>query len=129
VVNLKEATLLAAYVEAACPSQQIGEFTPEAWADILPADYSLGECRDAVRAIVRRGSRFVDLGEIIAEVRRARADAAERERTRILLDPYAYRDMIAADNAAFLRKLAARTGGAQLKAIPPPDYDDGQGTS
>ena len=116
---------LCAYVEAACPSQQMADFTPDVWHEILPASFTLDECRAAVVAVVRRGERWVDLGTILAEVRRVRADAAERERTRVLLDPDAYRADLEAKDTAFLRKLAARTGGAQLKAIPPPDYGGG----
>ena len=44
-----------------------------------------------------------------------------------LLDPDAYRADLEARDAAFLRKLAERTGGARLRALPPPDY--GQGAS
>jgi hypothetical protein len=118
---------LCAYVEAACPSQQMADFTPDVWHEILPASFTLDECRAAVVAIVRRGERWLDLGTIVAEVRRVRADAAEREHARIVLDPDALRADIDAKDAAFMRKLAERTGGAQLKAIPPPDY--GQGAS
>jgi hypothetical protein len=126
-VTREDAVKLCAYVEAACPSQQMADFTPDVWCEILPASYTLDECRAAVAAIIRRGERYADLGTIITEVRRARAPEAQREHLRALLDPAAYRDMIAADDAAFMRKLAQRTGGARLKAIPPPDY--GQGAS
>lgn len=119
----EDAVKLCAYVGAACPSQQMTEFTPDVWRDILPASFTLAECREAVGVIIRRGERWVDIGGIVAEVRRARADAAEREHTRIVLDPGAYRAEVDAADAAFLRKLAARTGHAQLKAIPPPDHE------
>jgi hypothetical protein len=124
-VTREDAVKLCAYVEAACPSQQMTDFTPDVWHDILPADYTLAECRAAVGAVIRRGERWADLGQIIAEVRRARAAEAEREHLRVLLDPYAYRAEIEAADAAFMRKLAARTGGARLKAIPPADYEQG----
>jgi hypothetical protein len=123
-VTREEAVKLCAYVEAACPAQQMADFTPDVWCEILPASYTLDECRAAVAAIIRRGERYADLGTIITEVRRVRAAEAEREHLAVLLDPAAYRDMLAADDAEFMRKLAARTGGARLKAIPPPDYDD-----
>jgi hypothetical protein len=124
-VTRDDVVKLCAYVEAACPSQQMADFTPDVWHEILPASFTLDECRAAVVAVVRRGERWVDLGTILAEVRRVRADAAERERTRVLLDPDAYRADLEAKDAAFLHKLAARTGGSQLKAIPPPDYGGG----
>ena len=120
-----EVVLLCRFVRAACPGQPWDEYTAEAWEILLPRDFTLEECRAAVVAIVRRGDRWVDPGVVIAEVRRVRADAAERERTRIALDADAYRADIAARDAAFMRKLAARTGRAQPKAIPPPDYGEG----
>ena len=78
---------LCAYVEAACPSQQMADFTPDVWHEILPASFTLDECRAAVVAIVRRGERWVDLGRIVAEVGRVRADAAEREHARVATRP------------------------------------------
>ena len=123
-MNREDAVKLCAYVEAACPSQQMGEFTPDVWCEILPAGYTLSECRAAVVVIIRRGERWVDAGAIVAEVRRARADAAERDRIRVLLDPAAYRAEVDAADEAFMRKLDARAGGRRLRALPPPDYGD-----
>jgi hypothetical protein len=118
-----EVALLCRFIRAACPSQAWDEHTAEAWELILPPDYSLDECRAAVITVVRRGSAFIDPAAVIAEVKRVHADDAERERTAMLLDPGRYRADVAAADAAFARKLAGRTGGASLKAIPPPDYD------
>lgn len=118
----EDAAQLCAFVQEACPSQQMGEFAPDVWAEVMPVGYTLGECRAAVGVIIRRGERWADPGAIVAEVRRARADAAERERIHVLLDPAAYRAQVAATDAAFLAKLAARTGGRQLRALPAPDY-------
>jgi len=124
-VTSTEVALLCRFVRAACPGQQWDEYTAEAWELILPPDYSLDECRAAIVAIVCQGARFIDLGAVVAEVRRTRAEAAERKRIRVLLDPGAYRAEVEAADAAFLRKLAARTGSAALKAVPPPDYGKG----
>jgi hypothetical protein len=126
-VTREEAVELCAYVEAACPSQQMTDFTPDVWHEIVPASFTVAECRAAVGVIIRRGERWVDIGAIVAEVRRVRADGAERERTQMLLDPRRYRAEVAEADAAFARKLAERTGGASLKAIPAPDYG-GQAT-
>jgi hypothetical protein len=120
----EEAAALCALIQEACPSQQMGEFTPDTWREFIPEGYTLAECRAAAVAIVRRGERYVDVGQVIAEVRRVRADAAERERAAVILDPARYRtEYVEAADRAFLAKLAARTGGAALKAIPPPDYE------
>ncbi len=127
-MNAVEITALCRFVRAACPSQPWDEHTAEAWEIIIPPDYALEECQAAVVTIVRRGERFIDPGIIIAEVRRVRADAADREHTRIVLDPDAYRAEVEAADAAFLAKLAARAGRAPLaliKPVPPADYEDG----
>lgn len=118
----EEAVELCAYVEAACPSQQMTDFTPDVWHEIVPASFTVAECRAAVGVIIRRGERWVDIGAIVAEVRRVRADAAERERIHVLLDPARYRAEVEAADAACVAKIAERTGGARLRAIPPPDY-------
>jgi hypothetical protein len=122
---------LLAYIEEAAPSQQIGEFTPEVWLEIIPASFTLDECRAAAAAIIRRGGRYIDLGPLIDEVRKARRPAEDAWHLESLLDPAAYRAGIEAadaDTEATLARIAdrARLRGARrhLKAIPPPD--DGQ---
>lgn len=117
-----EVALLCRLVRAAAPGQPWDEHTAEAWELIVPPDYSLDECRAAVITIVRRGERFIDPGAVIAEVKRVRADAAERERIHVLLDPARYRAQVEAADAECVAKIAERTGGARLRAIPPPDY-------
>jgi len=72
----QETVLLAAYVKACCPQQAIGEYTPDAWHDLL-GDLELGDCRDAVAAVARRQP-FVAPAEIRAEVRRVREDRLAR---------------------------------------------------
>lgn len=126
----EEAVELCAYVEAACPSQQMAEFTPDVWHEIVPASFTLAECRAAVIAIVRRGERWVDVGAIIAEVRRVRNDIAEHGSIAVLRDHGQYRAAIeAADEQrrsveAVVREIAIRAGRpAGLKAVPRLDYD------
>jgi hypothetical protein len=80
----QEAETLYAYVEAACPTQAMTVGNPAAevdvepflvWHEIMPASFTLGECREAVGVIVRRGMSLVDLGDLIGEVRLARGKA------------------------------------------------------
>jgi hypothetical protein len=71
-----EAVMLTEYVQACCPQQSIGEYTPDAWHDLL-GDLSLADCRAAVAEVARRQP-FVAPAEIRAEVRRIRRDRIER---------------------------------------------------
>src|SRR5690349_8618255 len=66
----KEAVLLTRYVKACCPQQQIDEYTPDAWHDLL-GDLSLADCRAAVAEVAKRQP-FVAPSEIRAEVKRTR---------------------------------------------------------
>jgi hypothetical protein len=66
-----ETVLLTEYVRACCPQQAIGEYTPDAWHDLL-GDLSLAECKQAVAAIARRQP-FVAPSEIRAEACRVQA--------------------------------------------------------
>lgn len=121
---------LLAFIEAANPSQKIGDLTPAAWHEIIPGDFAPEECAAAAVSIIRRGRNYVDLGDLIAEVRRARRPAGDAAHLRALLDPAEYRAGIeAADERTetALARIEARLGRrARLRAIPPPDYDDGE---
>ena len=66
-----ETVLLTEYVRACCPQQAIGEYTPDAWHDLL-GDLDLADCRAAAAAVARRQP-FVAPSEIRAEVGRAQA--------------------------------------------------------
>jgi hypothetical protein len=66
----REVVMLTRYVKACCPQQQIDEYTPDAWQDLL-GDLELTDCREAVKTIVGRQP-FVAPSEIRAEVRRIR---------------------------------------------------------
>jgi hypothetical protein len=72
-----EAVALTEYVQACCPQQIIGEYTPDAWHDLL-GDLSLADCRAAVVEVAKRQP-FVAPAEIRAEVRRIRNDRLARE--------------------------------------------------
>jgi hypothetical protein len=76
-VTPPEAVILTEYIRACCPHQQIGEYTSDAWYDIL-SDLSLDDCRAAV-VVIKHRSVFVDPAEIRAEVRRVRNDRLARE--------------------------------------------------
>lgn len=108
---------LCRYIRAACPAQAFDEFTADVWAEIIPADYTIGECHEAVIAIKQRQA-FVDVSDIISQVKRTRRPAAAQAELRQLLDPVAYKAEVAAADDRFLRELAARTGRpVALKAI------------
>ena len=101
-----EITKLCRYIRAACPSQAFDEFTADVWAEILPAHYTLPECRAAVVAIKQRQP-YVDVSDIIAEVKRARYAAEDRQSIRKLLDPAAYRAQVEAADARTLALIEA----------------------
>jgi hypothetical protein len=124
-VNDTDLTKLCRYVAALSPAQQWDEYTVDAWADVLPRDFTLDECRAAVIEVKRRQP-WVDPSSIIDQVRRARRPAEEAAHLATVLDPDAYRAQIEADDAqteAVLARIRSRAGlppQAQLKAIPPP---------
>jgi hypothetical protein len=67
-----EAVLLTRYVKACCPQQQIDEYTPDAWFDVL-GDLELSGCKAAVAAITRKQP-FVAPSEIRTHVMAVRGD-------------------------------------------------------
>ncbi|MFI1165592.1 hypothetical protein ACH4UM_18750 [Streptomyces sp. NPDC020801] len=73
----EETVMLTRYVRATCPQQRMDEYTADAWYDFL-APYSLSETQAAVAAHVRKGNAFISIGEIVAEIRRARNDRLAR---------------------------------------------------
>ncbi|MFE2967527.1 hypothetical protein ACFXKC_28415 [Streptomyces sp. NPDC059340] len=76
-MNRQEVVLLARYVRAVCPQQKIDEYTADAWHDFL-GPYSLNEARAAVHRHVTLGNAFISIGEICAQIRRARNDRLAR---------------------------------------------------
>ena len=65
-----ETVVLTEYVRACCPQQAIGEYTADAWHDLL-GDLSLADCKSAVAEVARRQP-FVAASDIRAEVQEAR---------------------------------------------------------
>jgi len=76
-VTPSEAVALTRYVKACCPQQQIDQYTPDAWHDLL-GDLELADCLTAVREVCKRQP-FIAPAEIRAEIRRARNDRLARE--------------------------------------------------
>lgn len=72
-----ETVKLTRYVAACCPQQQIDDYTPDAWFDLL-GDLPLADCREAVRVVCKRQP-FIAPAEIRAEIRRVRNDRLARE--------------------------------------------------
>ncbi|MBL1108022.1 hypothetical protein JK361_26115 [Streptomyces sp. 5-8] len=71
----EEAVQIAEYVQAACPAQKFGEYTPDVWGEIL-APYDVDEARAAVIAIARRQP-FISPAEIVTEVKARREERIE----------------------------------------------------
>lgn len=97
-----ETVLLTEYVRACCPQQAIGEYTPDAWHDLL-GDLDLAECRAAVVAVAKRQP-FVAPAEIRAEVKKIRGDRLARTPlpappAALADDPERYRAALAANVA------------------------------
>jgi hypothetical protein len=100
-----ETVVLTEYVQACCPQQAIGEYTSDAWHDLL-GDLTLADCRAAVAEVAKRQP-FVAPCEIRAEVKRIRE-------TRILAaDIPAPPPEVTGDRAAYAAALhAARVAAA-----------------
>ncbi len=71
-----EAIKLCRLVKACCPQQQVDEYTPDAWGELL-GDLRLVDCVDAVKALAQRQP-FIAPCEIRTEVRRIRNDRLDR---------------------------------------------------
>jgi len=65
-----ETVLLTEYIQACCPQQAIGEYTADAWNDLL-GDLTLADCKAAVAEIAQRQP-FIAASDIRAEVKRIR---------------------------------------------------------
>ncbi len=74
-----EAIKLCRLVKACCPQQQIDEYTPDAWGELL-GDLRLVDCVDAVKDIARRQA-FIAPCEIRDQVRRIRNERIDRAGT------------------------------------------------
>jgi hypothetical protein len=103
-VTEEEAVQIAEYVQAACPAQKFGEYTPDVWGEIL-APYGVDEARAAVIAVARR-QRFVSPAEIVTEIRERRAERIELANIVIDGDPA----HTGAESAAALREIVRSAG-------------------
>jgi len=79
-------------------------------------DLPFTECESAVIAHYTDSREWIMPADVRTRVRRQQRDLADHGRIRELLDPAAYRREVQAADDAFMRKLAARTGGKRLKA-------------
>ncbi|MFJ5638696.1 hypothetical protein [Streptomyces sp. NPDC093223] len=100
----EEAVQIAEYVQAACPAQKFGEYTPDVWGEIL-APYNVDEARSAVIAVARRQP-FVSPAEIVIEIRARRAERIELANIVIDGDP----ELTGAESAAALREIIRAAG-------------------
>ncbi|NUS83007.1 MAG: hypothetical protein HOY75_09685 [Streptomyces sp.] len=129
----EEAVQIAEYVQAACPAQKFGEYTPDVWGEIL-APYDVAEARAAVIVIAGR-QRFIAPADIITEVKARRAERIELANIVVDGDP----THTGAESAAALREIIRAAGdgltgsssitrslGTADRPALPPGADQGQ---
>lgn len=104
---------------AAYDRRTIGKSDAVAWHAVV-RDLPFADAQQAVFAHYSESREWIMPADVRQRVKRKQRDEAERGRIRELLDPAAYRREVEQADAAFMRKLAQRTGNAQLKAA-----DDG----
>jgi hypothetical protein len=104
---------------AAYDRRTIGEADAVAWHAVV-GDLPFAEAQQAVFAHYAESREWIMPADVRTRVRRRQRDEAERGRIRQVLDPAAYRCEVEQADQAFMRKLAARTGGKELKAPPEP---------
>lgn len=114
-----DVVLITRYVRAVCPQQRLDEFTADAWYDFLHP-FSVDETRTAIAAHVRKGNAFISIGEIVAEIRRAREDRLSRH-TEALPPAGAHDDATYKTALLHERKAIAdgRTAPTAIPALPP----------
>lgn len=104
---------------AAYDRRTIGKTDAVAWHAVVK-DLPFGDAQQAVFDHYSESREFIMPADVRTRVRRKQRDDAEHGRIRELLDPQAYRREVEQADAAFMRKLAARTGNAAIKAAPEP---------
>ncbi|MBK3563192.1 MULTISPECIES: hypothetical protein [unclassified Streptomyces] len=128
----EEAVQIAEYVQAACPAQKFGEYTPDVWGEIL-APYDVAEARTAVIVLAGR-LRFIAPADIITEIKARRAERIELANIVVDGDPA----LTGAESAAALREIIRAAGdgltgpssisralGAAERLALPPGADHG----
>jgi hypothetical protein len=106
---------------AAYDNRNVDESSLYAWYRVV-GDLPYGACETAVINHYSNSREWIMPADIRGRVKREQRDLADRGRVRELLDPDTYRAQVAAADGAFMRKLAAKTGGAAIKAAPEADY-------
>jgi len=110
---------------AAYDNRNVDDAALYAWFRVV-GDLPYAECESAVIAHYSDSREWIMPADVRKRVKRAQYDAEDRGRIKQLLDPDAYRREVQAADAAFMRKLAQRTGGKELKA-PPEPYTEADG--
>lgn len=128
-MNRTETVLLCRYAKAMCPAQQIDEYTPDAWADVLH-DVTLEEAKAAIVTGIRNHKwRFIDVTDVVDGVRhlrRGRIDEWTRQFGPILPpvalngDPAKEREWLVTTRRRILD--GEVTHPHQLGQRPDPDY-------
>lgn len=108
----EETVKLCRYIKAACPAQRFDEFTPDVWHDIFPEWLTLDDARASV-IVIKQQQRFVDPSDIIAAVRRVRADRLAR--APIEAPPAELTDTPGAYKAELGRRISAVAAGFDIK--------------
>jgi hypothetical protein len=109
---------------AAYDRRTIGKTDAVAWHAVV-GDLPFDQAQKAVFAHYGESTEWIMPAHVRTRVKRQQRDEAERGRIRELLDPQAYRREVEQADAAFMRKLAQRTGGKELKAAPEPYSEPG----
>lgn len=104
---------------AAYDNRNVDDSALYAWFRAI-GDLPYAECESAVIAHYTDSREWIMPADVRKRVKRAQYAAEDRGRIRELLDPDAYRREVQAADDAFMRKLARRTGNAELKAPPEP---------
>lgn len=106
---------------AAYDRRTIGKTDAVAWHAVVK-DLPFDSAQQAVFDHYSESREFIMPADVRTRVKRKQRDEAEHARIRQVLDPDAYRAEVAAADEAFMRKLAARTGNAAIKAAPDLKY-------
>lgn len=101
---------------AAYDRRTIGKTDAVAWHAVV-GDLPFDRAQQAVFAHYGESTEWIMPAHVRTRVKRQQRDEADRNRIRTLLDPEAYRREVEAADNAFMRKLAERTGGKQVKAV------------
>jgi len=115
-MTFEEAGELLAFI-ATVENRDIGDNDVAAWMTLV-GDQDFTEARNATAAYYRQHSRNIRPADVRQRVEAARKAIEDQHQLRTLTDHDAYRREIDGKDAAFLRKLAMRTGRpVTLKAI------------